>query len=76
MGMPAAHRRIDLVGTRMVLGIEQGLYYCEALGRYGNPAPAASRDELAESLNRIPLTGASIYQPDPWHKQLLSDQRR
>lgn len=74
--MPATHRRVDLVGARMVLGIEQGLYDGEPLGRYRNPALAAARNELTESLSRISLTGASIHQPDFWHKQLLSDQRR
>jgi hypothetical protein len=35
----------------MVLGLEQGLYDCEPLWRYGNPALSAPRNELAESLN-------------------------
>src|SRR5215469_4451082 len=68
MGMPATYCRADLVGARMVLGIEQRLNDREPLRRYGNPAFSAPRNELAESLNRILLTRSSIHQPDFWHK--------
>jgi hypothetical protein len=67
VGMLATYRRADLVGAWMVLGSEQGLHDCEALGRYGYPALTASRDELAQSMNRIPFTGPRIHEPDFWH---------
>jgi len=51
VGMPATYCSADLVGARMVLGIEQGLNDREPLRRYGNPAFSAPRNELAESLN-------------------------
>ena len=49
--MPATYCRIDLVGTRMVLRSEQGIYDREPLGCDRNPALMTPRDELAASLN-------------------------
>jgi hypothetical protein len=51
VGMPAPYRRTDLIGARMILRGEEGLYDCEPLGGDGNPARTAPRYELAESLN-------------------------
>jgi hypothetical protein len=56
----------------MILRIEEGPYDCEPLGCDGNPALMTPRDELAESLNYVPLTPPSIHQPDFSHKPLLS----
>jgi hypothetical protein len=67
--MGGTHRRAYLVGARMVLRSEQGLYDREPLGRDGNPPLAAPRDELVESLNRVPLTPPSIHQPEFSHKR-------
>ena len=50
VGMPATDCRTDLVGARMVLRSEQGLYDCKPLGCQGNPALTTSRDELAQPL--------------------------
>jgi hypothetical protein len=53
----------------MVLRSEQGPYDCEPLGCDGNPALTAARDELAESLYRVPFTPPSINQPEFSHRQ-------
>jgi len=58
----------------MVFRGEQGAYDCEPLGCDGNPALTASRDELVEPLNGIPLTPPPIHQPDFSHKTTLADQ--
>jgi hypothetical protein len=51
VGIPATNCRTDLVGARMALRSEQGLYDCEPLGCDGNSPLTTPRDELAESLN-------------------------
>jgi hypothetical protein len=71
--MPAAHGRTDLVGARMVLRSEQGPYNGEPLGGDGNPQLTTTRDELAESLNRVLRMPPSIHQPDISHEPLLAD---
>jgi hypothetical protein len=68
VGMPAAHRRAELLGARMVVRSEQGLYDGEPLGCDGNPPLTASGDEVAEPLSRIFLTPRSIEQPELRHK--------
>ena len=59
----------------MVLRSEQGPYDCEPLGCDGNSPLTTPRDELAESLTRVPLTRPSIHQPEFSHKPLIADQR-
>ena len=70
--MPATYCRTDLVGARMVLRSEQGPYDCEPLWCDGNPPLTTPRDELAESLNGVPLMPLSIYQPDFSHMRLIA----
>src|SRR5579871_5117303 len=70
--MPAAYRRADLVGARMVLRSEQRPYDREPLGCDGNPAPATPCDEFAQPLNGVPLTPPSIHKPEFPHKRLLA----
>jgi len=74
--MRAMHCRIYLVGTRVVLGCEQGTYDCEPLGRDGNSSLTTPRDEFAESLNRVALMPLSIHQPELSHSRALTDHQQ
>ncbi len=72
VGIPPAYRRAYLVGARMVLRSEQGLYDCQPLGSDRNPSLTTSCDELAESLNGVLLMPPSIHQPESSHKRTLT----